>query len=332
MPDDRLFYAAVAAHGAQQIYNHPNTRRFARAVAAGTISTFAAQHTGSSSRSIRRANKRQHLQELQGPNQSNKRLRGTTNDEPMNALEAADAGMQVVAGNDGKGKETPLTPLPQAIGFGWPETFTSKHMLSYGLQTSSSTTNAVTGDLYIRINSIWDCIANVAAEQKPTWRVEMATRWKKYSVINMEYHIKVEVDNSGTFASNDPIDVCYRTYGAVTPSSLAVTSTVLRKDPQINWETIYPNNVDVVSGITLHGDLNYADYEKNIVEVTSDTTDQIWTDVTADPGLTHQLYIMPRYRADTASPTQVALHYDVKLVYTVQWKQLQQDYKFYNDP
>lgn len=251
---------------------------------------------------------------------------GTPAETRINALSSSGSASSAADTAHGKGRETRVVTPPRHICFGIPDYFTTKLMYVNGSWlTLQPALNSSSADYEIRVNSVYDTLSLHAGEQQPTWRNFFAALYTHYTVLNMEYHVTFEQKANTTNGTD--IDVMYRTYGSIVPGSYGQSHLSLQTDPMVKWKTLYAN-ADKAESVTFSGNIDHDDYINNIQEVQDDSKDQIWSPVGADPALTHVLRFMPRRRTGTSPEGSSLLYISHKLIYTVQFRQLQQAYYF----
>ena len=248
-------------------------------------------------------------------------------EEELNATEGFSRGINTVA--NAKGRETQVVPIPRHVTFGMPDYFTTKLIWTYQDSwdwDTNTTTNYAGLDREYRMNSIYDVDINDAGQQQPKWRDHYAAMYNYYTVLNCEYQIRFE-NLQSTTATVRPTSwyILYRTYGDIEPSSYTQEIEGLLLDPHMKYAYLRGGYTDTYDTL-ISGNVNHKDYMNNLQEVSQDTNDRIWTAVGSDPALTHKLRIMPRriHTGDTGQRMKVI----TKLIYTVQFRELDQSYQF----
>ena len=256
--------------------------------------------------------------------------------DPMNTS-APEAASGPTATANSKTHETQVTPIPRNIKPGLPEYFTTKLVYTdlRALDIDRTTDNNG-ADLQVRLNSIYDVLDSVTGQQQPRWRTYFSTIYDYYTVIGTEVHITgiMRRNNSGISRGIDaPVRMLWRTYGADTPSTLAVDAETLLQDLNYKHHTYLPigDNEDVGFRLpTMY--FTHKDYMDKIEEIKQDDKEEIWTPVGASPGLNHRLIVSPRTMFDLGETAMVnnkiQVTYQLKFVYTVQFKESKIGYKF----
>ena len=233
----------------------------------------------------------------------------------------------------GKGQETQITPIPSHVAFGIPKVYTCKHYYTTWFDKTLTSTGAAaetdtSADLKIRLNSIYDIIANVTGQQQPTWRTWAASYWDYYTVLGVD--VKIWFGSvPGTSELQENYYLCVQDYGAIQPTFAAKLDD-LNNDPRMTI-VLMPYDINKAAGQNTafyHKFFTYGDYDK-LREVAQDANDNIWTAAGADPSLTWQLVVMPRTAGAPIQTGNRATRTRVELTYTVQWRQLNSSYAFW---
>lgn len=232
----------------------------------------------------------------------------------------------------GLGQETHITPIPNAIAIGVPEVTTTKLQYNYfsedGFASAGQDATTYEGhDWVININSIYDVETKNPGQQQPKQRDFFASLYEYYTVLGLEYHVRVKAVNTKLGVINNKSDwyICHRTYGEEVPSTFVATHNTLLSDPQMDVEYL-PFDNDKNTTVDIRGFFTHDDFVNNVQEIKQDANQVRWTPIGSSPALTHQHRIMPR-RAIAGSSTD-ELYLDIKLIYTVQFKELKNTYKF----
>lgn len=222
-------------------------------------------------------------------------------------------------------------------------------------------------DLRFRLNSIYDMDWNQNTDtvgERPTWRDYFATLYDYWTVLEME--INIDLDFRGVNASastpyaeqtvgfeGNPSDwvVLWRDFGNTTyPTPYYARNYVqLLKDPNIKSANMKykPMGISQVLGTGLNTRQNYTshktlkfkfnhnDYLK-LTDILQDKDDKIWIPKAEDNPLQHVLRIMFRRKEAVKNPAGSTTAYEwlrvgVRQIITVQWKQLNSTYAFWQD-
>lgn len=253
-------------------------------------------------------------------------------DPPEAALAAGAGGLKHI------GRQTPITPLPRHIKPGLPEYFTTKLTYTARIRKDLGPARNVGQDLKFIVNGIYDVEGDISGQQQPQWRTWFTNIYEYYTVLNCEYNIHCVIPhivNDGgspvvytTNHNGSDVFVLWNDYGDSEPS-FSKTFEELTRDNRVK-SILVPNRV--AEGQSGHGmitgDLTHDDYTQHIIEIKTDAQDDIWTPKGENPQVAHKLRIMPRMLEQTHDSTTTAMFFFIKLVYTVQFKEVAAAYKF----
>ena len=147
-----------------------------------------------------------------------------------------------------------------------------------------------------------------------------------YTVSNLEYEITYSYPptQGGTSNPMGPDIMCFLNhYGADVPPLM--TFQAYARDLRMKSQVLQRISTEC-SYVTFSGNISHDDYVRDITEVKTDSNDQIWTSVTANPALEHNLHTFVRNMVTMGGNSTINIY--IKLVYTVQFKEIINSYKF----
>ena len=212
----------------------------------------------------------------------------------------------------GMQRVTTITPVPQTLSIGLPETWNMKHIytaskwMSWNIDDSTAGgTTDPSQDFELKLNTIYDVDPGVTGNQQPTWRTFMANMYDYYTVLKCEIHLNFTA--YGVTASNvaeqtersigfegNPSEwiILYRDFGATKYSSFTADYNTLLLDPNlkaIDMNLYYNgNSLEITTPAiqrsnyrgkcSINLSFTHADYMK-LTDIVQDGNDKIWVPV-----------------------------------------------------